>query len=90
MHMLPLDGELIKRVENGDILVRGIPDDILKSNFEDGWRVVHNLRTTEELELEKSGILVNITMGLAVKEKLPYREFIDNDWYILESSEWDR
>ena len=86
--MLPIDNEIIKRVENGDILVRGVPDNIRHSKFEDGWRVVHNLRATEQLEVEKSGIQVNVTTGLAVKEKLPYVEFISNDWYILDRSEW--
>ena len=35
--MLPIDNELIKRVENGDLIVRGSPDEIQKSNYEDGW-----------------------------------------------------
>ena len=86
--MLPIDNEIIKRVENGDILVRGVPDNIRHSKFEDGWRVVHNLRATEQLEVEKSGIQLNVITGLAVKEKLPYVEFISNDWYILDRSEW--
>jgi hypothetical protein len=30
--MLHIDGDIIKRVENGDILVRGILDEILKSD----------------------------------------------------------
>ena len=85
--MLPIDDEIIKRVENGDILVRGVPDSILHSKFEDGWRVVHNFRATEELEVEKSGVRLNV-VGLALKEKLPYVEFVGNDWYILDRSEW--
>jgi len=87
--MLPIDKEIIKRVENGDILVRGIPESILKSKFEDAWCVAKNLRATEELEVERSGILANLSTGLVLKGKLPYGDFVDNDWYILERSEWD-
>jgi hypothetical protein len=87
--MLPIDNEIIKRVENGDILVRGVPESILNAKFEDAWRVAKNLRVTEELEVERSGILANVSTGLVVKEKLPYGDFVDNDWYILERSEWD-
>jgi hypothetical protein len=88
--MLPIDDEIIKRVENGDILVRGVPDEILKLNYEDGWCVVDNLRATEELEVERSGILVNYSPGIQAKTKLPYSEFVDSDWYILERREWNK
>jgi len=87
--MLAIDKEIIKRVENGDILARGIPGDIVKAKFEDVWCVAKNLRVTEELEVERSGILANVSTGLVVKEKLPYGDFVDSDWYILERSEWD-
>jgi hypothetical protein len=86
--MLPINHEFIRQVENGDIIVRGVPHEILKSDFEDGWRVVKNLRVSEELEVERSGILANFSSGILVKEKLPYADFIDNDWYILERHEW--
>jgi hypothetical protein len=52
--MLPIDNELIKRVENGDLIVRGSPDEILKFKYEDGWFVLGNHRESEELELERS------------------------------------
>jgi hypothetical protein len=42
--MLPIDNELIKRVENGDLIVRGSPDEIQKSNYEDGWYVLGKCR----------------------------------------------
>jgi hypothetical protein len=85
--MLPIDNELIKRVENGDLIVRGSPDQIRKSNYEDGWYVVGNLRESEELELERSGLPENLSSRLRVKSKMPYAEFVDNDWYILDQSE---
>lgn len=88
--MLPIDNELIKRVENGDLIVRGSPDELQKSNFEDGWFVVRNLRGSEELELERSGILQSLSSNLRVKDKLPYAEFVDNDWYILDQNELNR
>ncbi len=88
--MLPIDNELIKRVENGDLIVRGSPDEILKSNYEDGWYVLRNLRDSEELELERSGLLQSVSSSLRLKSKLPYAEFVDNDWYILDQSQWNR
>ena len=84
--MLPIDNELIKRVENGDLIVRGSPGEILKSNYEDGWFVLRNIRESEELELERSGLLQSLTSGLRVKSKLPYAEFVNNDWYILDQN----
>jgi hypothetical protein len=88
--MLPIDNELIKRVENGDLIVRGSPDQILKYRYEDGWFVLGNLRETEELELERSALLQNLSSNLRVKSKLPYAEFIDNDWHILDANELKR
>ena len=88
--MIPIDNELIKRVENGDLIVRGSPDEIQKSNYEDGWFVLGNLRESEELELERSGLLQSLSSNLRVKSKLPYAEFIDNDWYILDQNELNR
>jgi hypothetical protein len=44
--MLAIDSESIKRVTNGDLIVRGIPEDILKAKYEDGWCVVYNFRAT--------------------------------------------
>jgi hypothetical protein len=70
--MLPIDNELIKRVENGDLIVRGSPDEIQKSNFEDGWYVLGNLRESEELELERSGLLQSLSSTLRIKNRLPY------------------
>ena len=83
--MLAIDGELIKRVENGDIIVKGDPGEILKSNYEDGWCVVLNFRDSEELEVERSGILPNLSSDINLKRKLPYSEFVNNDWYILDN-----
>jgi len=88
--MLPIDNELIKRVENGDLIVRGSPDDIQKSNYQDGWYVLGNLRESEELELERSGLPESLSSSRRVKSKLPYAEFIDNDWYILDQNELNR
>jgi hypothetical protein len=85
--MLPIDNELIKRVENGDLIVRGSPDEIKKSNYEDGWFVLANLRESEELNLERSALLQSVSSNLNVKSKLPYAEFVDNDWYILDQNE---
>jgi hypothetical protein len=85
--MLPIDNELIKRVENGDLIVRGSPDEIQKSNFEDGWYVLGNLRESEELELERSGLLQSLSSTLRIKNRLPYAEFVDNDWYIMDKGE---
>ena len=81
--MLTIDSELIKRVENGDMLVRGSKDDISKGKYEEEWYVTRNLREESQLEVEKSGILNSVTAVPNVKEKIPYDEFIDNDWYIL-------
>ena len=83
--MLPIDNESIKRVTNGDMIVRGIPADILKAKYEDGWCVVNNIRDTEELEVERSGLLGNISSLVNVKRRLSYDELIDNDWYILDA-----
>jgi hypothetical protein len=88
--MLPIDNELIKRVENGDLIVRGSPDEILKFKYEDGWFVPGNHRESEELELERSGLLENLSSRLKVKNKLPYAEFVNNDWYIVDPNELHR
>ena len=85
--MIPINNELIKRVENGDMIVRGSPDEIQKSNYEDGWFVLGNLRESEELELERSGLLQSLSSNIRVKTKLPYTEFVDSDWYILDQNE---
>ena len=85
--MLLIDSELIKRVENGDIIVQGNPVEISKHKYEDGWHVVANLRDRQELELEKLGILTSQAPGIEVRIKLPHATFIDNDWYILEGSD---
>jgi hypothetical protein len=85
--MLAIDEELIKRVENGDIIVKGAPDEILKSNYENGWFVIANLRALEELEVERSAILRSLWSSVNVNTKLPYSEFVNNDWYILENAE---
>lgn len=81
--MIAIDQELIKRVENGDIIVKGSPDQILKSRYEDGWHVVANFRNSEELQVERSGALPNLSSGINMKRKLPYTDFVNNDWYIL-------
>ena len=83
--MLLIDSETIKRVTNGDMIVRGIPADILKSKYEDGWCVVNNVRESEELEVEKSGLLGSVASLINVKRRLAYGELIDNDWYILDA-----
>jgi hypothetical protein len=83
--MLPIDNESIKRVTNGDMIVRGIPADILKSKYEDGWCVVRNIRESEELEVERSGLLGDISSMTNVKRRLSYGELTDNDWYILDA-----
>jgi hypothetical protein len=85
--MLAIDEELIKRVVNWDIIVKGDPGEILKSKYEDGWYVAANLRDSEELELERSGIQSNLSTSIGVKKKLPYTDFVNNDWYILEYGE---
>jgi hypothetical protein len=82
--MLLIDEYLIKRVDKGDIIVRGNPLEISKKHYEDGWHVVGNLRDRDELEVEKTGILTSLAPGIEVRTKLPYVSFIDNDWYILE------
>ena len=83
--MLLIDSESIKRITNGDMIVRGIPADILKSKYEDGWCVVNNIRENEELEVERSGLLGSISSMVNVKRRLNYGELIDNDWYILDA-----
>jgi hypothetical protein len=83
--MLAIDDESIKRVTNGDLIVRGNPEEILKSKYEDGWCVVNNFRENEELEVERSGILTSFPSLVNVKRKLAYGEIIDNDWYILDA-----
>jgi hypothetical protein len=80
-----IDEESIKRITNGDLIVRGIPEEILKSNYEDGWLVVNNLRATEELEVERSGMLVDFPSLVNAKRKINYGEFINNYWYILDA-----
>jgi hypothetical protein len=82
--MLPIDEYMIKRVDSGDIIVQGNPVEIAKRNYEDGWYVVGNLRDHEELEVEKSGIFGGQNSGVAVKIRLPYFNFVGNDWYILD------
>jgi hypothetical protein len=83
--MISIDSESIKRVTNGDLIIRGIPEDISKAKYEEGWCVVNNLRATEELEVERSALLGSVSSLLAVKRKIAYGEFIDNDWYILDA-----
>jgi hypothetical protein len=85
--MLLIDHEWIKRVENGDVLVKGVPDEIVMSNYEDGWCVVRNFRESEEIEVERPGILVNLSSGVKLKTKFPYTYFVNNDWYILDRNE---
>ena len=80
-----IDEESIKRVTNGDLIVRGIPEEILKSNYEDGWLVVNNLRETEELMVERSGMLVDFPSLVNANRKMSYGEFIHNHWYILDA-----
>jgi hypothetical protein len=84
--MLSIDENMIKRVDRGDIIVQGNPEEISKKNYEDGWYVVGNLRDHEELEVEKSGIFGGQSSGVAVKIKLPYSNFVGNDWYILDGT----
>jgi hypothetical protein len=81
-----IDGESIKRITNGDLIVRGIPEEILKSNYQDGWCVVNNLRETEELTVERSGILVDFPSLINARRKVSYGEFINNHWYILDAA----
>jgi hypothetical protein len=84
--MIAIDNELIKQVTNGDLIVRGTPGDILKSKYEDGWHVVKNLHDREELEVERSGLLTNLSELFHVKQKLSYYEVVGNDWYILDAN----
>jgi hypothetical protein len=84
--MLPINNESIKRVTNGDLIVRGNPEGILKRKYEDGWFVVNNFRETEELEVERSGLLETVSSLVNVHRKIAYGEFIDNDWYILDAT----
>ena len=58
--MLLIDEYMIKRVDKGDIIVRGNPLEISKHRYEDGWQVVGNLRDRDELEVEKTGILTSL------------------------------
>jgi hypothetical protein len=83
--MQAIDNESIKRITNGDLIVRGNPEEILKARYEDGWCVVNNFRETEELEVERSGILGSVPSLINVKRKLAYGELIGNDWYILDA-----
>ena len=81
-----IDPESVKRITNGDLIVRGYPEEILKSKYEDGWLVVNNLRATEELEVEKTGMLAENVSLVHAKRTLPYGELIDNHWYILDAN----
>lgn len=83
--MQAIDEESIKRVTNGDLIVRGNPEEISKGKYEDGWCVLNNLRATEELEVERSGILNTVSQLIHVKRRLAYGELIDNDWYIIDT-----
>ena len=83
--MLAIDSESIKRVTNGDLIVRGNPEDISKAKYQDGWCVINNFRESEELVVERSGILGSDPSLVSVKRKIAYGEFIDNDWYILDA-----
>jgi hypothetical protein len=85
LNMLPIDNELIRQITNGDLIVRGTRDDILKKKYEDGWHVVKNLHDSEELEVERSGMLTNLSELFHVKQKLSYYEFVGNDWYVLDA-----
>ena len=81
-----IDTESVKRITNGDLIVRGYPEEILKSHYEDGWLVVDNLRATEELEVEKTGMLAENVSLVHAKRKLQYDELVDNHWYILDAN----
>jgi hypothetical protein len=83
--MQPIDEDSIKRITNGDLIVRGYPDEILKSDYQDGWCVVNNLRETEELEVERSGMLVDFPVFVNPRQKINYNEFTNNHWYILDA-----
>ncbi len=83
--MLAIDSESIKRVTNGDLIVRGNPEDISKAKYQDGWCVINNFRVSEELVVERSGILGYNPSLVNVNRKIAYGEFIDNDWYILDA-----
>jgi hypothetical protein len=80
-----IDEESIKRVMNGDLIVRGVPEEILKRNYQDGWCVVDNLRLTEELLVERSGMLVETPSLINARRKISFGEFISNHWYILDA-----
>ncbi len=47
--------------------------------------VVNNLRETEELEVERSGMLIDFPSLVNAKRKISYGEFICNHWYILDA-----
>ena len=83
--MQTIDPGSIKRITNGDLIVRGYPEEILAGRYEDGWRVVNNSRETEELEVERSGLLTSVADMINVKQRLSYGELVDNDWYILDA-----
>ena len=81
-----IDNESVKRITNGDLIVRGNPEEINKARYEEGWRVVNNRRASEELEVERSGLLTSVSSLMHVKQRLSYGELIDNDWYILDAN----
>jgi hypothetical protein len=81
--MIALTSENIIRVHNGDLIVKGDPGEIEKKNYEEAWLIVGNLRDTEQLEVEKSGLVNYLSPGINVKKKLSYYQFIDDNWYIL-------
>jgi hypothetical protein len=45
---------------------------------------VNNLRESEELEVERSGMLVDFPLLINPRRKINYGELIGNDWYILD------
>ena len=82
--MLSINSESVKRITNGDLIVRGVPEEIRKKKYEDGWYVVSNHRESEELEVERSGSITSVSSMVNVNRRLSYSEIIGNDWYILD------
>ena len=81
--MQPIDSESIKRITNGDLIVRGYTDEIKKGRYEDGWLVVVNFRDKEEIEVERSALISSISTLSNVRRRLAYGELVDCHWYIL-------
>jgi hypothetical protein len=67
--MQAIDSESIKQVTNADLIVTGIPEEILQSKYMDGWCVVRNFRRkTDSHQIYYVQIIIRNDRDIALAE----------------------